>query len=318
MKIAVTGSSGFVGRHLIAYLDSLCIDFVCIDRNKPNSFMRSKAIDSTQFFLDYSDESSLASALSGCSVVIHLAGRAHKRSSNVDYSRAQFQYANVECLKHVVNVSTKVGVKRIVFVSSIGVLGSSTNGVPFSDDSPPKPTALYAQSKFDAEKSLVASLKDCGEMDWVILRPPLIYGRNCPGNLTNLIKLVKKLPFLPFGSIDNRKSFLSVNNFVSILHLCASHPGVSRRSFVVSDCDDITVSEMFACLLLGLRKSKSRLIGFPLFALSVFSRIFCVSGLYKQVSSELLIDSGGFLSASGWVPVVRCRDELAIAASSFR
>ena len=83
MKVAVTGSSGFVGRHLISYLDSLSIDYVCIDRKKPNGSMHSTNVDSRQYFLDYSDESSLASALFGCNVIIHLAGRVIKKNQIV-------------------------------------------------------------------------------------------------------------------------------------------------------------------------------------------------------------------------------------------
>lgn len=315
MKVAITGSSGFVGRALVSYLESLSVDFVCIDRLGSYS---SCSLGPRQFFLDYADHCSLVSALSGCSVVIHLAGRAHKIKSNSDYARAQFQEANVASLQHVVSASMQAGIRRIVFVSSIGVLGSTTNGAPFSDFSPPRPTSLYAQTKYAAEQLLVSSLKDLGDIDWVILRPPLIYGPSCPGNLARLTLLVKKLPLLPFASIRNRKSFISINNFVSILYLCSHHPRVSRRSFVVSDCDDISVSEIFACLLLGLCKQRVRLFRFPLFILSFLSRIFCVFALYKQVSSELLIDPFVFLSVTGWVPPVRCRDELVLTASSFR
>ena len=315
MKIAVTGSSGFVGRALIAFLDINSVDYICIDRIRPNSPL---TLGSRHFFLDYSDKHSLISALSGCNVVIHLAGRAHKKCSNSDNPKAQFHNANVTCLQNVVNASVEVGVQRLIFVSSIGVLGSSTNGVPFSDNSPPHPFALYAQSKLKAEQSLVDSLKDRCDIDWVILRPPLIYGENCPGNMAKLIKFVKLLPVVPFASIRARKSFISVKNLVSILYLCAHHSDVSRRSFVVSDCDDISVAEMFRCFLFGLRKSKYRLIKFPMIALSIFSKMLCVSRLYRQVSSELLIDPNGFLSATGWIPIVRCRDELAISASSFR
>lgn len=315
MKIAVTGSSGFVGRALVSYFETLSVDFVCIDRVKPFSrYLRNPR----QVHLDYSDNASLVSALSGSNVVIHLAGRAHQKSPNNQYSMSQFHNANVICLQSVVNASIEAGIQRIVFVSSIGVLGSSTNGAPFSDYSPPRPSALYAESKLEAEHLLVASLRGRDDIDWVILRPPLIYGPNCPGNIAKLIKFVKKLPVVPFGSMNSRKSFVSIKNFVNILYLCTCHPRVSRKAFVVSDCDDISVAEMFAYLLYGLNISKFRLLRFPRILMFFLSKIFGVSGLYQQVVSELLVDPSGFLAATGWVPLSSCRDELKLTAKSFK
>lgn len=315
MKVAVTGSSGFVGRAFVSLLKDLSVDHVCINRVKEDS---PYCLGPKNFCLDYDDNQALVLALTGVDVVFHLAGRAHKRISTSEHEYIKFKIANVDCLRSVIHASVEAKVKRIVFMSSIGVLGSSSGFCSFSDSSPVCPSAIYSQSKLEAEQLLVSLLSERNDIDWVILRPPLVYGLNCPGNMAKLIRLIKAFPVVPFGSVYSRKSFISLNNLVSILILCLDHPGVSRRTFVVSDCDDISVTEMFACLLSGLGLSRRRLIRFPECILDFLFKLSGLSRLYQQVTSDLLIDSKDFVNATGWTPVTSCRSELKLTAMSFR
>ena len=271
-----------------------------------------------QYFVDYSDQDSLVRILTGIDIVYHLAGRAHKSvSSSCDADL--FWQANVDTLISVVKASELARVKRIVFVSSIGVLGSYTEGLPFDDYSIPAPSAHYSRTKLEAEMFLKTYLKPgSSALEWVILRPPLIYGPRCPGNMNKLINAVKFLPFIPFGSCFARKSFISIDNFVDVLKVSAISSAAVGQTFVVSDVDDFTVREMFRLILLGLGRHPWRLFSvYPPF-LSFISSLFGVSGLWHQLTGELRVDSSRFCNLTGWKPIVPSRDSLSIAAGSFR
>ena len=316
MKIAVTGASGFVGRSFTSLLDASSIDYISLDRL--SSFDENPAAFDNHFYVDYSDIVSLKRILNGCDIVVHLAGRAHKPSvHDKNCEIEKFKIANIDCLINVITASKSVGVRRIIFVSSIGVLGDHTNGIPFSETSSPNPTQLYAKSKYEAELALLSSLSADNSFEWVILRPPLIYGPICPGNMAKLIKAVKVFPVLPFAHIYSVKSFISVNNFVDILSYCISSDRVVNQVFNVSDCDDLSVRDMFLCILQGLDKSCIGFFGCPPFILRVIFNIFGFGSVWRQLSSELVIDSSRFQAITGWTPPYSSREQLRLTAKSF-
>ncbi|CAK27109.1 Nucleoside-diphosphate-sugar epimerase [Synechococcus sp. RCC307] len=314
MKVAITGSSGFVGSNLVSSFIANSIDFICIDRFPLDPLVVSRPC---QFFVDYADITRLVNLLKDVDCVVHLAGRAHKPVQNDESAFQEFKQANVEVLACVVKASQAVSVKRIIYVSSIGVLGSNTPNTPFTDFTSPSPSALYGHSKLEAERFLVSYLSNDFSIDWVILRPPLIYGPNCPGNMSRLLRILPYLPLIPFASLSSQKSFMSIDNFIDILNLCLSSSVVSRKTFVVSDNDDISVGDLFAVLLSGLRISSRRLVPFPPAILALVMRIFGLSALWQQISSPLVIDSSNFSSSTGWFPRFSSRNQLYVTARSF-
>src|SRR5690606_33122416 len=109
-----------------------------------------------------------------------------------------------------------------IFVSSIGVNGAQS-ARPFRWDDSPMPVASYAQSKQKAEIRLWELVKG-SDMELVIVRPPMVYGPSAPGNFKRLVSLIDCRIPLPFGSIVNKKSFVSIYNLVDFLGVCLSHP----------------------------------------------------------------------------------------------
>lgn len=314
MKFAIVGSTGFVGSNLASSLRSSSVNFICIDRARsvpPHD-------QNSHYFVDFYDVYSLAKILDGVDCVFHLAGRAHKPvSSSVDEADL-FRQANVDILISVVKASQRAGVKRIVFTSSIGVLGARTTGTPFNDTTLPNPVAVYAQSKLAAERFLGSFLGPSSSLEWVILRPTLIYGPHCPGNMAKLIKLFKWLPLIPLGSVTARKSFVSIENFVDVLIVSATSSSVAYQSFVISDGEDFSVSDMASCIISGLGLSPFRLVSLPPTFISFVASLFCLSRLWSQVADELIVDSSAFRRLTGWSPIVSSRKSLQQAASSFR
>ena len=316
-RIAVTGASGFVGRSLVSRLKRDRCEFVAITRGSTDA---QSSLDCSVCF-DYQNTALLSDLFSGFDVVIHLAARAHQLSEIFDDSTPNLYHAaNVNTLLSVARAARDSGVKRLVFVSSIGVNGSATNGRPFIESDPPMPVGPYAISKLKAEQALAIELAD-GETDWVVLRPPLVYGPGCPGNLQSLIRLVYTAPFLPFGSLHARRTLISIENLLDALLIAACHPAVSRRTFVISDDRDIDVASMIDVFLEGLGRGSWRLIPVPTFLIGWLLDIFGKKFLWKKLSGELLVDPSAFRQATGWVPVVTPRVGLrktAEAAFSLR
>jgi len=314
MRIAVTGSSGFVGRALVSRIRMAGISVVSVTRCvKPPEILASDS-----YCGDYLDVSRLACLFQGCDVVIHLAARAHRISGKaVPQELSDFRSANVSSLISVAKASCIAGVRRLVFVSSIGVNGAVTSGRPFTEEDLPCPVEPYALTKLEAERALAEGLSETS-MDWVILRPPLVYGPGCPGNLHRMILLASSAAILPFGALHARRTLISIDNLIDALLIAAHHPAVSRRTFVVADSQDIDVAGMLQVFLLGLGRGTWRLLPVPPFLIGFLLLLLGKKALWQKFSGELRVDSSAFQRATGWVPQVCPRDGLRNAAASLR
>jgi nucleoside-diphosphate-sugar epimerase len=227
-----------------------------------------------------------------------------------------YRRANLESLVSVARAASQAGVRRIVFVSSIGVNGSSTYGTPFTEADKPLPSEPYAITKLEAERALSEELLD-SSTDWVVLRPPLVYGPGCPGNLERLIRLASSAPVLPFGSIHSLRTLISIDNLIDALLIASHHPAVSRRVFVVADSEDIDVAGILKAFLLGLGRGTWRLLPIPPSLIGLLLNLLGKKALWHKFSGELRVDSSAFCRATGWVPAVRPQDGLRLAASTW-
>jgi nucleoside-diphosphate-sugar epimerase len=265
---------------------------------------------------DYADISLLARHFRGCDFVVHLAARAHVRDLSSDFAAFDlYRKANVESLVAVAKASKIAGVRRLVFLSSIGVNGAATYGIPFTEADTPCPSDPYAIAKLEAEKALSAELSS-SSTDWVVLRPPLVYGPSCPGNLQRLLRLASSALILPFGALHAHRTLISIANLIDAILIAAHHPAVSRRTFVVADSQDIDVAGMLQAFLLGLGRGSWRLLPVPPFLIGFLLLLLGKKALWQKFSGELRVDSSAFQRATGWVPQVCPHDGLRHAAAA--
>jgi nucleoside-diphosphate-sugar epimerase len=314
-RIAVTGATGFIGRFLVDHLrrEGFCV--VAITRSARPSAC---SVDGLTFCPDYNDVQFLADLLRSCDVVIHLAALAHKISGSISaISLNKYRRENVDSLVSVAQAASSAGVRRFVYVSSIGVNGACTHGIPFTENDIPDPSEPYAISKLEAERALSVELLG-SQTDWVVLRPPLVYGPGCPGNLERLIKLANSACFLPLGSVHSARTLISVYNLIDALLVASTHPAVSRRVFVIADSEDIDLSGILRAFLLGLDRGAWRLLPFPPALIGFLSMLFGKASLWSKLSSELRVDSSLFYRATGFYPSVRPHDGLRAAAASTK
>lgn len=313
-RLAVTGARGFVGRALVERLRSEGIDTVALSRGT-GAPRRDGVVLTAE--VDYTDVDRLAELLAGCDAVIHLAARAHRIGEPVDAETPRrYREANVAPVLAVAQASQRAGLRRVVLVSSIGVNGSATHGRPFTEADTPAPTEPYAVSKLEAEQALQQALAT-GVTDWVVLRPPLVYGPGCQGNLARLIGLAARAPLLPLGGLHAPRTLVALDNLIDALILAAQHEAVSRRSFIVADGYDVDVAAMLGAFLDGLGRGRWRLLPVPAGLLGALARAAGKGAAWSKMSGALQVDATAFRSATGWQPRINPADGLRAAAAAF-
>lgn len=290
--ILVTGATGFVGTGLVKRIHKK-YEVRAVFRGKVNFPKCIEPINIAQInsCTDWSD------SLVGVQCVIHLAGLAHNRSDSLE----QFRNINTRGTLKLAEDAYAAGVKRFIFISSIGVNGVSNND-SFKVNDFPNPTEDYAISKHEAEAGLKNIAKNTG-MEVVIIRPPLVYGRGAPGNFGTLLKIAEKNLPLPLSSINNQRSFVAIDNLVDFIVTCIDHPGAANQTFLVSDDEDISTSNLLEKLILAAGK-KPLLLPMPVSVLKFLASIVGKRAAVERFSSSLTVDIEHTKKTLNWTPPI--------------
>ena len=291
-RIVITGGSGFLGRHL---LNNMAFSrALAIGRTRP---------DNHQFFkkVSFDDDHNLAEVFIDKEVVVHLAGRAHVMNDTSANPLDSYRQVNTVGTINLAKHAAIAGVKRFIFISTIKVLGEKTEpGQPFRIDDPYDPKDPYSVSKAEAEMELRVIGKTFG-MEVIIIRPPLIYGQGVKGNFASLIKLAQLGIPLPFGSIRNKRSLVSVENLIDLIVTCLNHPNAGNQTFLVSDDDDMSTPILFSRLCeAGLYKNKVFI--FPKSILYFTLRLLGKSKIYERLCSSMQVDIEHTKKQLSWKP----------------
>lgn len=295
MKFLVTGATGFIGKELLKHLDFYDVTAISRDKQVDHNNIKWKHLSLENLFTsDTLDDK--------YDVVIHLAGRAHMLNENSDDPLTEFRKVNKEITVELAKKLATNGLKRFVFVSSIGVNGATTeNQQPFTEKSVTNPHSAYALSKYEAEVELSNLAKELN-FELVVIRPPLVYGANAPGNFGKLIQIVKKQLPLPFASIYNKRSYVSVRNLASFLVICATHNKAANETFLISDGLPISTTVLLQKLMQGLSK-KSLLLPLPKSLIYFLLRIMGKKSMAVQLLDNLEVDNLKSRTLLGWSPV---------------
>ncbi|MPY01382.1 NAD-dependent epimerase/dehydratase family protein, partial [Salinivibrio sp. VYel4] len=260
-----------------------------------------KSLFSDKYTVDSIDgNTDWSGAFDGMDIVIHLAGLAHVLNNKDKGSLDEYREVNTCGTINLARQAAKSGVKRFIFVSSIGVNGPLTIDSPFTSDMKAKPHNLYAQSKYEAEIGLKRIAEKKG-LELVIIRPTLVYGPNAPGNFGMLSKLVKKLPFLPFGLANNRRDFISVQNLADLLFTCATHPKAAGHTFLASDSETVSIKQFTNAIAKGLGK-KTFQLPVPVALMRLAGKLVGKSDMIEQLYGNLEVDSSNIKEVLGWTP----------------
>jgi len=306
--ILVTGASGFVGREVCAQLRNRCATF----RPAVRELNAGCGVDCVAVG-DIDGNTDWAQAVIGCDTVIHLAGRAHVLQDDALSAEAKFQSVNVDGTVALAKAAIQAGVKKFIFVSSIGVLGNS-NSCPFDETSEASPEELYAQSKLMAERALSCLCEESGT-ELIIVRPPLVYGPGNPGNFNRLLRLVSVGIPLPFGCVKSQRSFVYVGNLADFLCHAALYPENRDGIYVISDGDDVAFSDLISlmCRCMG----KGFVYPFPVFLIRLVSRLLGKGDLVDKLFSSLTVNPALIIEKFKWWPKFTLKQGVALTVEWY-
>jgi len=305
-RILVTGASGFIGAPLVQVLVKKGYLVRATSRTSAEDSNDNDHDSVEHYRFDLGDDNpDYEELLANIDVVIHLAAKVHavdKPEDNVsDYNRI-----NTEGTERLVKAASANGIKRFIFLSSIKVHGESNISdekgkiLAFNEGDDPHPQGAYAKSKLEAEKAISKICRE-SKMDFVILRPTLVYGPGVRANFLSLIDIVNKNCPLPLASVNNKRSLLYVGNLIHAITLSVSYPDKANWIFLVSDTD-ISVPELVRKIasLLGKR---SLLFRFPVNLLKTLGSFTGKRPVIDRLADSLLADNKSICKDLHWEPL---------------
>jgi UDP-glucose 4-epimerase len=255
-KILVTGSSGYLGSQFINLYKHL-YDF------KTFSLLKSSI---NLIKLDNID------------CILHCAALVHQ-TKDLEYK--DYYKVNVTYTLDLAKRAKSNGVNHFIFISSISVYDSSVKEL--NEMTEKQPSTFYGKSKLEAEVLLTELIDD--EFKVSIIRSPMIYGKDAPGNILKLRKIVDKFPIIPLGGIENKRSFVFIKNLCfSINHIIIEE---SKGAFLICDNESISTTRLVT-LLVQNSKRKKYIIKLPFFKVIL---ALLKPNIYSKLCSDLVINN---------------------------
>ena len=310
-RVLITGASGFVGGHVA--------DEMARAGYRVRRALRRPAAgppDSDDVVLgDFDGQTDWSAALAGVEVVVHAAAKVHVMDRSASRVPDAYGVANVDATRQLAESAARAGVRRFVFLSSASVNGDGSDGLPVSEQSPILPIGDYAASKARAESLLVEIGRDNG-MQTVALRPPMVYGPGNPGNLPRLMDLIRRGLPLPFGAVDNRRSFIAVRNLTdAIVQVCRTGRALAH-AYSVSDGTAFSTPQLIRLLAEGIGRSP-RLLHVPVPWLMLLGSAIGRRDDMQRLIGSFEIDDSAFRRDLGWQPPAAPAPELVATGRWF-
>jgi nucleoside-diphosphate-sugar epimerase len=248
-----------------------------------------------------------SAALAGVDCVIHCAARAHAMHEVEADALAAYRAVNVVGTQRLAQQAAALGVRRLVFLSSIKVNGEQTAlGAPFLFSDTPAPEDPYGVSKWEAEQALWAVSAQTG-LEVVVVRPPLVYGPGVKGNLLRLLRWVARGVPLPLGAVHNQRSLVGLSNLVDLLLRCAEHPAAPGQTFLASDGQDLSTPQLIRLMAEGMNRP-ARLLPVPVALLQAGGSLLGKRREIDRLVGSLQVDSAYTQTQLGWTPPVSVED----------
>ncbi len=303
-RILVTGASGFVGPHVVAALIKAGYRPRLAQRVPRPVPSGAEAVVTG----DLSAPVDWRAAVEGVDHVVHMAGLAH---AGPGLDEALYRRINTEATLELASAAERAGAQRFVYLSSIKALTDAFDGPPLSEEMRPAPGDAYGRSKLAAEQGLA----ECG-LDWITLRPVLIYGPGVKANMAALLRLACLPVPLPFGGLKAPRSLLAVENLASAILFALTPACPARQSYVLSDPEPISVSNMLAAMRAGLGRGPG-LLPVPEAWLRWLARLAGRDETFSKLTGSIVARPERLLSA-GWRPQVETKAGLMRLAASSR
>ncbi|KRE21351.1 NAD-dependent dehydratase [Bosea sp. Root483D1] len=300
-RVLLTGASGFVGRHLLRDLTARGYRVRVASRGTAQEITGAEhvAIGDLGTPIDWQP------LLDGVDHVVHSAGLAHADGA---IAEERYRAVNTEATLALARAAQAAGIRRFVFLSSIRAQSGPIASQPLTEADTPTPTDAYGRSKLAAEQGLARL-----DLDWVALRPVLIYGPGVKANMAALLKLARLPVPLPLGALSARRSLLAIENLAEAVAFALSESCPARRSYILADPEPLSVAQMLAAMRAGLGRGPG-LIPVPSVLLALAARLTRRGDAYERLANGLVASPAALISA-GWRPPAETKAALARLAA---
>jgi nucleoside-diphosphate-sugar epimerase len=301
-KVLVTGATGFIGGALVSALHARGHEVVAMVGSVGSALPESVARWVAPRLPAVAPDA--VEVLRGFDAVVHAAARAHVLDETASDPLAAFREANTAGTVALARAAAAAGVRRFVFLSSIGVNGSTSGAMPFRADGVPQPDSPYAQSKWEAEQALdalAAGPDNRSGMTVHHVRPPLVYGRGARGNFALLARLVGTGLPLPLGALRAPRSFVALDNLVDLLVRLVEHPSPPSGVLLVADAE-VTTTADFVRAIAGAMGRRAVLVPVPERLLGAVAGWVGRGDQVRKLAVPLAVDITAARERLGWKP----------------
>ena len=299
MRILITGSDGYIGSACVREFSRQGWNVRATSR-KPIKQPLLKSVENV-YGLSLTDAVDWASYLKNVDAVVH-----RPDASSIEYRRV-----NIESTERIAAAAEQSGVSQFIFLSTISVYGQKAGVNPINESTPFAPDNAYSESKVDAE-ALIVKIANGSRMAWTILRPPLVYGPNAPGNFRRLVKMIQAGVPLPLAAANQPRSYIGLDNLVSAIMRTATHQKARNQGFVVSDGQDISTSDLISLVAKALG-CRSRLWWMPELAIRTAATLAGRSADASKLFDSLQIDSTKIRHQLGWAAPIPLEEGVHLA-----
>jgi UDP-N-acetyl-alpha-D-quinovosamine dehydrogenase len=306
-KVLITGADGFVGRAACVRLQALGYEVMRV--------VRTSRTDDAISVKDLVGFENWERLLRGVDFVIHLAARAHVLNDTAADPMEEFRRVNVTMTLQLARAAAAAGVRKFVFLSTIGVNGNYTTDYPFAESDQPNPSEPYATSKWEAEQGLI-HIGGHSDMRITRIRPPLILGPGVKGNLLRLVKLVDRGVPLPFGAIRNSRSFVTLDDLCELLYLCLTQQRADDEMFLAANEEEISTPDLVRAIATGLDR-EVRLISVPVPILRVATGLVGAGAHLRRMTSSLRVDATRARASLDWKSRTDISDAIISMAQAY-
>ncbi len=312
--VVVTGASGFVGDAMVRRLVADGRWKVRVASRGLNNVWPAKV--EKALMDDLAPDADYRSLLDGCAAVIHLAARVHIMRDNATDPLSAFRRVNTAGTLNLARQAAELRVSRLIYISTIKVNGENTPiNKPYTADDVPAPTDPYGVSKHEAELGLIEIAQATG-LEVVIIRPVLVYGPGVRANFVALMRwLYRRVP-LPLGAVNNLRSLVALDNLVDLIATSIDHPAAANQTFLVSDGEDLSTTELLQRMGAALRKP-ARLLPVPTGLLKVVAALVGKGDVAQRLLGSLRVDISKTRETLNWTPPVSVEESLRKTAESF-
>jgi len=209
--------------------------------------------------------------------VVHCAALVHKK---VGLLYEKYHEINVDYPVNLAKQAKDSGVRQFVFMSTIAVYGENKQIV--CENTECNPISHYGKSKLEAEKQL----QELEDENFIvsIVRPPMVYGKNAPGNIHSLVNLVNKAPILPLNRIHNKRSFIYITNLCHLIDIVIEKQ--KSGVYLATDGKAVSTTRLIELIANGLSK-QACLLKIPFFE-SLLK--FVKPSFHKRLYESLVVD----------------------------